>query len=163
MKKKSSGSKKSVSKPIAKLVSKTSSSRKEVPVGVKIISILYYIGAVFMILIGLIFIFGASLVSSLFENNPEIAEAGAGVLVIIGIIVLLFGALFIFLGIKLWKGKNWARIVPIVISILGVLMELLSLVSGNIQTIVWSIIWIVIDGTIAGYLLLSKDVKETFR
>ncbi|PIN91329.1 hypothetical protein COU57_01045 [Candidatus Pacearchaeota archaeon CG10_big_fil_rev_8_21_14_0_10_32_14] len=163
MKKKSISSKRNVSKPVAKAVSRSSSSRGEVPVGVKIISVLYYIEAAFLILLGLVFVFGASAASTLLKDSPELAAAGAGIFIVLGIILILFGALFIFLGIKLWKGKNWARIVTIVLYILGVLIELLSLVSGGTMNIVWGVIWIIIDGTIAGYLLLNKEVKQAFR
>ena len=87
----------------------------------------------------------------------------------------------------MWKGNNWSRIVAIVIAILNIIVTIvmLAVVSylsrsmtnlsypNNIQNILEifdirkfipkAIVNIVINGLIAGYLLFSRKVKETFK
>jgi len=150
---------------------------KEVPVVVKIISVIYYISAAlllvaFILLIGgLDFKFLASIFILVF---------------LLGLAILCF-----FIGKGLWKGDSGAKIVAIIISILTIvitiaLIIILSILSkhfanpmndisslGNIQNILnifdirkfipKSIIFIVINAFIAGYLLFNKRVKEAFK
>jgi len=133
---------------------------KNVPTGVKVISILYYIGAVASVLFGILFIFGGGFFSSLTASIPTLAFLGSAVFIVIGIFLLLLGILNFFIGRGLWKGRNWARILVIIFSILGILMALMSLIfSGAVANFIFSVI---INGLIGGYLLFSPKVKNAF-
>ncbi len=131
-------------------------NKKHVPVGVKVISILYYISASLLVLLGLIFILGIGLIFSKI-NNPLFTLFGIG-FVVIGAMLILLGIVGIFIGRSLWKGKKWAVIVVMILSCLGILTGISAIISGvaNVMTL----INIVVDGIIAGYLLFSKEVKE---
>ncbi len=54
-------------------------------------------------------------------NSPEADAARTGAIVASVIALLIFGALWILLGIFLRKGANWARIVLTVLAALGLL------------------------------------------
>lgn len=151
---------------------------QEVPIGVKIISVLYYISAA----IGLIGSIGLFISFARSTSNYNF--------VIAAIFLLGFSILFFFVGRGLWRGKDWARIVTITISILEIIVVIIAIVVlsnlskqlihandisslGNIQNIVdifdiskfipKAIITIAINAFIAGYLLFNKKVKEAFR
>lgn len=140
-------------------------AQKQIPVGVKIISVLDWIGAVIMILAGLLFIGlgifsfggGASSIERLEQAGGLFAFLGAFAL-IGGIILLGLGIFYIFVARGLWKGRNWARIAQIIFACIGMMFAIFGLIQlkfGNIFSLVISCL-------IAGYLLFSKKVKEAF-
>jgi hypothetical protein len=132
---------------------------KNVPIGVKVISVLYYIGAVFGILLGLLFLVGAGAMGALASQIPLIGALGAGLFIIGAIILLAFGILGIFIGRGLWKAKNWARIVSIIFACLGIILAIVSIISGSIAT---NLISLIINGFIGWYLLFNSEVKKAF-
>ena len=138
------------------------SFQKNVPVGVKIISILYYIGAVFGIIFGLLLIFGAETFTSILNGVLLIdaLDSGlSGLFIAGGIIMIALGVLGFFIGRGLWKGRNWARIFVIILSILGVLIGVFSMVQGDVAG---NIFGLAVNLIIGGYLLFSRKVKEAF-
>jgi len=130
------------------------SSSKNVPTLVKVIAILHYIGAALLLSFGIFIIVSLSFLVSLF---PILAMFSAFAIVF-GIGFIGISILFFFIGRGLWKGKNWARIVAIVLYGLGIISSIYFLVYGNFS----SIINLVIVTLIFGYLLFSKKVKEAF-
>ena len=132
---------------------------KSVPAGVKVISVLYYIGSIFGLLFALLFFFGAGAISSFTDQIPVLSAFGTGLFIIAGVITLAFSILGFFVARGLWKGKNWTRIFVIILSILGILMGIFLLTQGNIISNVSNII---INLIIGGYLLFSHSVKEAF-
>lgn len=127
-------------------------SSKQVPVGVKIISILYYIGAVISLISGIALIAGGSFLSGLYGG------LFTGLAVVAGIFMIALAVLGFFVGRGLWKGQQWARVVAIILAILGIISAISSLVQGAWSSIVGLIIQIVIGG----YLWFSKEVKKAF-
>jgi hypothetical protein len=132
-------------------------SAKQIPTGVKIISVLYYIGAVASILFGILMIVGAGTLGALIESIPFAALFG-GLFVVFGIVLIGLAVLSFFIGRGLWKGQKWARIIAIIFAILGVIGAIFSLVGGQ-----WSaIVSLIIQGLIGYYLLFVKSVKQAF-
>jgi hypothetical protein len=132
-------------------------SSKQVPTGVKIISVLYYIGAVASLLFGILMIVGAGALGALIENIPFAALFG-GLFVVLGIVMIALAVLSFFIGRGLWKGQKWARIIVIIFAILGLIGAIFNLINGQ-----WSsIISLIINGVIGYYLLFSKSVKAAF-
>lgn len=140
------------------------------PIGVKVISVLYYIGAAFSFLFGLLFIVGGAFIGGILgEKLAAWGTIGSSIFIILGIAMLGFGVLDIFIGRGLWKGQNWARIAAIVLAIFGILGGLTSLVSGltNFQTIgafsiFFAFVQLAVSLLIGGYLALAQEVKEAF-
>jgi len=134
---------------------------KEIPAGVKVISIVYYVAAAFLVLVAVMFFVGSGVISSLLGNIPIISILGAlgsGLFIFGGIVCLVFGILGFFIGRGLWNTKKWARILVIVFSCIGVLIGIVSITTGFV-----AIVQLAISGFIGGYLIFSKKVKEAFK
>ena len=111
---------------------------------VKIIAILYWVGAALGIITGIAMIFGGSFLGSMMPTGGGFM---AGLFAIWGLILFVIGVVNIFVGLGLWKFKNWARIVAIVFAVI-------SLLSFPIGTII---------GIAIIYLLVfEKTVKSLF-
>ncbi|MBP7708578.1 hypothetical protein KA107_02740 [Candidatus Pacearchaeota archaeon] len=127
-----------------------------IPTGVKILSVLAYIGAVLSLVVGLAMIFGASFISSLIPAGtlPMMGGllVGAG-LIFAGIIAVLLAILDYFVGRGLWNGQNWARILVLIFAVLGILGSLMP----------FNIVSIVIDGVIIWYLGFKDNAKAYFK
>ena len=171
---------------------KTSTVSK-VPTGVKIISVLYYIEAVFELLFSVLFFIVSGTIKSGITFLNVLAVSVLGQVQMLGPLLIIFGIVFVglavlsfFVGMGLWKGQKWSRIVAVILSVLsnGVLtFGILTLVgilvtsqdSGNlnfygdpqplisrlrgftIRIINW-----VFTLAIIGYLLFSSKVKSAF-
>ena len=127
----------------------------QVPTGVKVISVLYYIGAVFELIFGILLFVGSGTLKS---KIPFLAFLGP-FLIIGGIVLVGLAVLSFFVGRGLWKGQKWSRIVAIVFAVLGVLLAIVGMVQGQIAS---NIIGLVISAAAGGYLLFSSDVKAAF-
>ena len=127
----------------------------QVPTGVKIISVLYYIGAVFGILFGILFMVGAGFMGSIASQIPIIGALGAGLFIIGGIIMLGLGVLGFFVGRGLWKARPWTRIVAIIFACIGIIMAIVSMIQGNVASNIFSLL---ISGVIGGFFIFSNIV-----
>ena len=157
-------------KRVAKKEVKSKPTRKkEIPLGVKIISILGFIGAILLAIIGIFMIIGGIFILASHVVIPFPSEVPANVinlintflgpgLIVIGLIFLVFAAIGYFISMGLLRLKNWARIVVIVLSILGAVSSLSSILFGGFGQIVP----FVIQAVIAIYLIFSEKVKKAF-
>ncbi len=141
------------------MAGKSETVSKEIPTGVKVISVLYYIGAVLGVIFGLLFLLGAGAVGSLVGEVPLIGLFGAGLFVVGGIAMMGLGVLGFFVGRGLWKAKPWARITAMVLAGLGALSAIVSIVQGDVAGNVFSL---ALSLAIGGYLLLNSGVKQAF-
>ncbi len=168
--------------------SKTAVSTKQIPNGVKMISILKYVAAGIGVISGLLTLLsvgarGFSLIPFLDEVSLLIDKilfsgvyiyAGA---IIEGILILGFAALAFFVGKGLWRAQKCARTLEIILCSLGVIYWLIVLfqhillfnvtIAGSVANMHWGevvigIICIGVQGAIGGYLMFSKDVKKAF-
>jgi hypothetical protein len=141
---------------------------KQVPTGVKVISVLYYIFAGISVTSALVSIIGGTaLVSTLFGSLGEIVTLFYSIYIVVGILSLGLGVLCFFIARGLWRAKNWARIVVIVFSILVIaviLIPLIFLIMTIFITdtpiaeryglfILLYVFLMIMQGLIAGYLL----------
>ena len=134
---------------------------KNAPLGVKIISVLYYIGAGLFVIGAVALFFGVSFLSSFLSAFGIDSSILTAFSIVAGVVLLAFAALSFFIGRGLWNGQNWARILAIIFAILGVLSGIGTAVSDlNLTS---GIISILVDGFIGWYLLFKGDVKEFFR
>lgn len=131
---------------------------KEMPLGVKVISVLYYVGCAVSVVIGLMLIIGSSAVDTLAQQNPALATFSSGFAIVGGFVFLAVAVLGFFIGRGLWKGQSWSRITTIILSAIGVLFAIVAIVGGDFT----SIISLAINSIIGSYLLFSSDVKAAF-
>ena len=145
--------------------------RRTAPLRVKILAILSWIGAVLMILSGLIFLslpfFLDYIITKRLEELPTdvflvlfiLVNSIGGFIWILGGLLLILGIINIFIAKGLWKGKNWARVFLIVLMILWTIIWSIELFKGyflNLIVIGPSLI-------ILFYLFFSKKVKSFFK
>src|SRR3989304_3115556 len=99
------------------------------PTGVTILAVLNFIGAAFYILLGLGFMLGMGILGGIIGQAGGEGSAGAmgmlmGLGVVAGVIFIVLSLIPLLIGWGLWKLKNWARIISIVLFALGALAAL---------------------------------------
>jgi hypothetical protein len=129
------------------------------PFGVTLLAILYGIGGVLSIATGVMLVF---LLPSFSVMVPEMAfrPMFQG----LSIFYLIFGAFGIVIAYGLWNLKNWARIIVIILSVLGILWSLgmvgMMLSFPNLTTmpvLTGGVVGIVIYALIIFYMLRVKN------
>lgn len=75
------------------------------------------------------------------RNGPaEVADATLMTQVFLGLGIVLFAALFVLFAVKMWAGRNWARVVLTAFAVLGVLNFLSAVAStGADLNLMWSL------------------------
>ena len=109
-------------------------SQKRRPLGVTIVAILTAIG-------GLIFL-GSGLVL---------------LIVGIGVILLALGIAYLVMAYGLWNGRGWAWTITLILSAIGIVVAIASIVAGNVSAIISIIIHAVVI-----YYLYRPNVKAFF-
>jgi hypothetical protein len=137
----------------------------ERPTGVTILAVLYFLGAAFAGLFGLLFFVGGSMLSGMARSGGPgtglFAMGGA----VVGGVFLIIAVLDLILGIGLIKLQNWARIVAIVFTAIGVLFGVFGLVGTLAHLVLFQlVIQFVILGLYVWILvyLFKPHVKEAF-
>jgi|ERR671921_1510331 hypothetical protein len=110
------------------------------PLGVTIIAILAVIGGIGSVLSGL------------------------AIIAIIPLLGIIFGGLLIIIGLAyfvvaygLWKGLNWAWNITLIVSVIGIIVGLGSIVVGNIGALFHLIVNVIVI-----YYLYRPNVKTYF-
>lgn len=127
---------------------------QNLPLGVKIIAVLYSIAGYLAVLAGIAFSIGGGIIMG------NIALGGIS-LIIFGIVLLMLGLLGIFIGRGLWKSKKWARIVALIFSTVAFIQAAFSVsyMSNFNLNFLFSLI---LNGAIGSYLIFNKKVREIF-
>ena len=136
----------------------------ERPTGVTILAVLMIIGAVFLFLGALAFLFmGAAMHTRAMSSGMSMIFAGLGAAG--GVILLILAILYVVVAVGMIKLQNWARIVTIVLIALGLVSAAMglfsSLVHFSIGLLIWQLFWCGIDVWIILYLL-KPHVKQAF-
>ena len=139
--------------------------KKKTPLGIKIISIVYLIGAVTSIALAILFFLKNSVVTTAFPGYDQLEPKA---FIFGGVLFLLLSIFATIISVGLWKRWRWTRWTIIILHSLGILMVILDLILFNTQgqsTTIFltrEIIGIAVNTTILLYLLLSKKVKLAF-
>jgi hypothetical protein len=140
------------------------------PVGVTILAILDFLGALACIGLGILMFVGGGL-GAMAGSQAGDGSGGLGALVgalgaAAGVVFLIFGVISFVLGWGLWKLKNWARLITIILLALSVAGSLFGLVGVfahfTVFGLIWTLVWVAIYALIIWYLL-KADVKAAFQ
>ncbi len=109
------------------------------PLGVSIIAYLNIVGGILTLVAGLMTL-----------------------ILFIGILLIPLGILGIAIGYGLLKGKEWARVITIILSVLGVIESIFYLIKLTPKSIIVGLIELVISGLIIYYLTKNENAKKFF-
>lgn len=149
--------------------------KEKVPVPVKIISVLDWIGAiggilmgVLLIVMGVFILVSDKAVPDILDFLPiELLTSLSWIVIAIGAGILIFSIFLISMAVGLWRGSNWARISQIIIGFLIIALSVWNLIYaiglGDTFSLVMPIVYILIEFIIVAYLLFSKKVKMAFK
>ena len=140
------------------------------PVGVTILAILNFIGAAFCLLGGIGMILGGGFIATMLSQQGQGSAGAAGVLAGLGaaagVFIIIIGGVSALVGFGLWKLKEWARVVSIVLYGISAALQLLGLLGSlahfNAFALIWSVFWVAVDAFVIWYLL-KPEVKAAFR
>jgi hypothetical protein len=105
------------------------------------------------------FFLGGQVGSFLAKFLPEAGWVGGSLVASLGIVLIISGFIHLFIGRALWKGKRWSRTLILIISSLGFIASLGSVIGGDF----YSLISLAIYGLIGGYFFRSQSIKEAFK
>ncbi len=140
----------------------------ERPTGVTVLAVLNFLGAgLYALLAVLFFLIGAGGAASgmMSEMGGGAAAFLLGLGAAVGVILLIFAAIGLAIGIGIWKLRNWARIVTIVLVglslLLGVIGLLGSLISSELGSLIFQATFAALYAWIIWYLF-QPHVKQAF-
>jgi hypothetical protein len=136
----------------------------ERPVGVTVIAVLDFVGAFFMVMIGLFLIFGMGLIGAA-SNRPGGMVMFAGLGAFGAVVMFIFAAIAVAVGYGLINLQNWARIVTIVLAGIGLVFAVPSLLFLVVRfhpfAIMSLLVRVAINALILWYML-QRQVKQAF-
>ena len=124
------------------------------PTGVTIIAILNALGGVLCLLAGLMFLAMPGMLPAGMYGMSGMLGMVIGVM---GIVMVVCGVLSLVIAYGLWTLKNWARLLVIVFSALGIASNLVSIAGGMMHAVVG----IAINAVVIWYMM-RDDVKAVF-
>jgi uncharacterized membrane protein (DUF2068 family) len=149
------------------------------PTGVTILGVLFVIAGAFSLLGGIATLVAIPFVANVNPNviNDELqlngqqpltpseqtafAQGSGSILTVLGALLIPLGIASLIVAYGLFKGKRWAWFVAVVLSIIGVVVNVISLVTSNMSTIAGALVGIAINGIVL-YYLSRRNVKEYF-
>lgn len=136
----------------------------ERPAGVTFLSILAFVGAVILALGGIAMCLGGAVMSRMAVYPGMAMLTGIGGAVI-GLMLLGLAAVYVIMGVGLWKLQNWARLLTIVLAALGVVFYGVGILGAlfhfHILLLYWRAIFLALNVWIIVYLL-QPNVKQAF-
>ncbi|HEY2117460.1 MAG TPA: DUF2127 domain-containing protein [Candidatus Angelobacter sp.] len=141
------------------------------PGGVTAISIFWFVLGGLCACFGILAMVGGGFIATMLNQPGQAGSSGlagilAGLGAALGILFLLFAASYIVMALGLWKLKEWARIVGVVLTGIAVLLQLPGLFSTLTHfspgRLLWSVLWIAVDCLIIVYLV-KPEVKAAFQ
>jgi hypothetical protein len=136
----------------------------ERPTGVTILAVLAFIGAGFLVLAALGFLMMGGVMLSRMSATPLGMMGSIGV-AFVAVFFLVIAVLYVVMGVGFLKLQNWARILAIVLTGLGVILQALGVLGALAHfhpiLFVWRAIFLAIDVWIIVYLL-KPHVKQAF-
>ena len=150
------------------------------PTGVTILGVLFVIAGAFSLLGGIATLIAIPFVGNVNPNviNDELqlngqqqpltpseqtalAQGSGSILTVLGALLIPLGIASLIVAYGLFKAKRWAWHVAVVLSIIGLVVNVISLVTSNMGAIAGALVGIAFEGIVL-YYLSRRNVKEYF-
>jgi uncharacterized membrane protein (DUF2068 family) len=162
-------------------ISKNNDLIRNRPTGVTILGVLFVIAGAFSLLGGIATLVAVPFVSNVNPNviNDELqlngqqqppltsseqtalAQGSGSILTALGALLIPLGIASLVVAYGLFKAKRWAWYAAVVLSIIGLVVNIISLVTSNMGAIAGALVGIAINGIVLFYLS-RRNVKEYF-
>ncbi len=129
--------------------------KNKIPLGIWIISVIYYLSVILSLIIAGIFFLKPNLLTILPGFNLVLAPS---IIYSIGSFMILFSILAIILATGLLKGKNWARTILIVVSSINLIGGIISITTKDYLSGLNAFF----NSLVLIYILFNKKVKKHF-
>jgi uncharacterized membrane protein (DUF2068 family) len=150
------------------------------PTGVTILAVLFVIAGAFTLLGGIATLVAIPFVANVNPNvigneiqfngqqplltpsdQTTLAQGSGSILTVLGAVLIPLGIASLVVAYGLFKAKRWAWYVAIVLSIIGIVVNVISLVTANMGAIAGALVGIAINGIVL-YYLSRRSVREYF-
>ncbi len=165
-------------------MSKNSSNTNDLirhrPTGVTILGVLFVIAGAFALLGGIATLVAIPFVSNVNPNvignelqlngqqplltpseQTALAQGSGSILTVLGAVLIPLGIASLVVAYGLFKGKSWAWLVAVALSIIGLVVNVISLVTANIGAITGALVGIAINAIVL-YYLSRRNVRQYF-
>jgi uncharacterized membrane protein (DUF2068 family) len=152
------------------------------PTGVTILGVLFVIAGAFTLLGGIATLVAIPFVSNVnpnvignnelqfngqqplltpSEQTAALAQGSGSILTVLGAVLIPLGIASLVVAYGLFKGKSWAWLVAVVLSTLGLVVNVISLVTANMGAITGALVGIAINAIVL-YYLSRRNVRQYF-
>jgi uncharacterized membrane protein (DUF2068 family) len=95
------------------------------------------------------------------EQTAALAQSSGSILTVLGALLIPLGIASLVVAYGLFKAKRWAWYVAVVLSIIGLVVNVISLVTSNMGAITGALVGIAFEGIVL-YYLSRRNVREYF-
>jgi uncharacterized membrane protein (DUF2068 family) len=95
------------------------------------------------------------------EQTAALAQGSGSILTVLGALLIPLGIASLVVAYGLFKGKSWAWLVAVVLSIIGLVVNAISLVTANMGAITGALVGIAINAIVL-YYLSRRNVRQYF-
>lgn len=142
------------------------------PTGVTVIAVIDFIGSAILLILAVGAFVGATFLGAVLgrwasHSGSGTAGAGLGFVIgaMVGMVCIVIAVVAAVIGWGLWNLKDWARVVQIILSALGVFFRLIAVLGMMVHLHVlgaaWASIWLTYHAWVVFYLL-QPQIKAAF-
>ena len=150
------------------------------PTGVTILAVLFVIAGAFTLLGGIATLVAIPFVANVNPNvigneiqfngqqsllmpseQTALAQGSGSILTVLGAVLIPLGIASLVVAYGLFKAKSWSWVVAVVLSIIGVVVNVISLVTANMGAITGALVGIAINAIVL-YYLSRRNVRQYF-
>jgi uncharacterized membrane protein (DUF2068 family) len=95
------------------------------------------------------------------SDQTALAQGSGSILTVLGAVLIPLGIASLVVAYGLFKAKSWAWFVAVVLSIIGVVVNVISLVTANMGAITGALVGIAINAIVL-YYLSRRNVRQYF-
>jgi hypothetical protein len=95
------------------------------------------------------------------SDQTALAQGSGSILTVLGAVLIPLGIASLVVAYGLFKAKSWAWFVAVVLSIIGVVVNVISLVTSNMGAITGALVGIAINAIVL-YYLSRRNVRQYF-